>query len=240
MLLLPLMDATYLEEKATTEQLLAFSHSVRQSPILPAGICVYPQHLSLLRSELRDLPLAWSAAINFPSGTLTDAQIKEQIKQARNLGATELDIVMPYSAFLKEKNMIAVSDFIAMCREQMGNTILLKLILETGEIQDPKMIYELSYLCCEQRVDFIKTSTGKVIEGATLVATANILQAIKEFAAHKQHRVGLKVSGGLKSQAQALEYYEQVKLMLGVDWLTPKLFRIGASHLFKTIAFPEA
>lgn len=238
MLLLPLMDVTCLEEKATTEQLSAFSHCVRQSPVLPAGVCVLPQHFNLLRKELGDLPLAWSTVINFPSGTLTDTSVKAQIKHAQALGATELDIVMPYRTFLKEKDMIAVSNFIAMCREQMGDKILLKLILETGEIQDPNAIYDLSYLSCEQGVDFIKTSTGKVIEGATLVATANILQAIKDFVTHNQHQVGLKVSGGLKTKAQALEYYEQVKLMLGVDWLTPKLFRIGASHLFKTIAFP--
>ncbi|HRE31527.1 MAG TPA: hypothetical protein PLD88_06070, partial [Candidatus Berkiella sp.] len=99
-----MMDATYLDEKATLEQLLAFSHDVRQSPILPAGVCVYPQYLSLLRKELGDLPLAWSAVINFPSGTLTDVRIKEQIKQARELGATELDVVMPYITFLKDKN----------------------------------------------------------------------------------------------------------------------------------------
>ncbi|HRE31528.1 MAG TPA: deoxyribose-phosphate aldolase, partial [Candidatus Berkiella sp.] len=98
----------------------------------------------------------------------------------------------------------------------MGDTILLKLILETGEIQDPKVIYDLSYLSCEQGVDFIKTSTGKVLKGTTLEATANILQAIKDFVAHKRHRVGLKVSGGLKTQAQALQYYEQVNLILGV------------------------
>ncbi|MGE3320374.1 MAG: deoxyribose-phosphate aldolase [Candidatus Berkiella sp.] len=238
MTLLSFLDVTCLEEQVTETELATLCDLIRQAPTLPAAICVYPQHLQWVKTRLSDLELAFTTVINFPQGTSTIEAVKTQIQDALQLGATELDIVLPYDAFLDTMDLALVKDFITACCNEINGKSLFKLILETGEIEDRIAIYEVSLVACEAGVDFIKTSTGKVPVGATLEATGAILQAINDFKKHRQ--VGLKVSGGIRTPSQAQAFYDQIETKLGRGWLTPKLFRIGASQLFKTIAFAKA
>lgn len=230
--LLPFLDVTCLEEQVTQTELSALCEQVRKAPEIPAAICVYPQHLPFVKSQLSDLPIGFTTVINFPHGMGSIEAVKKEIDFALSAGATELDIVMPYEAFLDDQELSDVQFFVESCKQQINGKALFKLILETGEIEDRVAIYELSLIACESGVDFIKTSTGKVEVGATLEATSAILQAIKHF---EERPVGLKVSGGIRTLEQANAFCEQVAAKLGQQWLTPSLFRIGASQLFKTI-----
>lgn len=239
MQLLNFLDVTCLEEQVTQTELISLCDLIRQSPQLPAAICVYPQHLAFVKSQLSDLALAFATVVNFPYGKSQIETVKREIHEALKLGATELDIVMPYEAFLDTMDLTLVKDFITVCRKEINGRALFKLILETGEIEDRVAIYELSLVACEAGVDFIKTSTGKVPCGATLEASSAILKAIKDFNQQQRRLVGLKVSGGVRTAAQANAFYDQVKTNMGESWLTPKLFRIGASQLFKAIAFAQ-
>lgn len=232
MQLLPFLDVTCLEEQVTQSELAELCDQVRKAPIKPAAICVYPQHLPFVKSQLSEQPLGFATVINFPHGMGSIETVKAEIDVALSLGATELDIVMPYEAFLDDQELADVQVFVESCKQQINGRAIFKLILETGEIEDRVAIYELSLIACEGGVDFIKTSTGKGEVGATLEATGAILQAIKNF---QERQVGLKVSGGVRTLEQANAFYEQVEAKLGQPWLTPKLFRIGASQLFKTI-----
>lgn len=233
MSLLPFLDVTCLEEQVTQSELSELCQQVRQASVTPAAICVYPQHLPFVKSQLADLPIGFATVINFPHGMGSIDAVKAEIDFALSVGATELDIVMPYEAFLDDQELSDVQVFVESCKHHINERSLFKLILETGEIEDRVAIYELSLIACEGGVDFIKTSTGKVEVGATLEATGAILQAIKNY---NERPVGLKISGGVRTPEQANAFYEQVEAKLGKTWLTPQLFRIGASQLFKAIA----
>ena len=229
------LDVTCLDEQVTEAELDSLCQLIHDAHELPAAICVYPKHLSFVKQRLHSLPIGYATVINFPNGTLSFESIALEIKKALDLGATELDIVFPYTAYLQNKDLAEVRRYITRCRQHMGEQTVFKLILETGAIEDGAVIYTLSHTACETGVDYIKTSTGKVATGATLDATDSILRAIQYHAENHQRKVGLKVSGGIKTRDQALAFYQQVEGIVGESWLTPQLFRIGASQLFKTI-----
>jgi deoxyribose-phosphate aldolase len=235
------LDVTCLDSEAKEDDLRALCQLIQQAPSLPAAICVYPMHVAFVKNALQDLPLGFATVINFPSGTLPLEYIILQITEVLQKGATELDIVFPYAAFLQDNDLAKAKHFITSCRQHMGEQTVFKLILETGAIEDLDAIYDLSKLGCEAGVDFIKTSTGKIAKGATLEATASILRAILDYQMQHKRPVGLKVSGGIKTLEQAELFYQQVTDALSEKGrMTPQLFRIGASQLFKTIAFAKA
>ena len=238
--MLRFLDVTCLEEQVTDTELDSLCQLIHEAHELPAAVCVYPKHLSFVKKSLHNTPIGYATVLNFPHGTLPLSTLSFDIKEALALGATELDIVLPYTAYLQNNDLREVRGFITHCRQRMGEETIFKLILETGVIEDGAMIYNLSQTACEAGVDFIKTSTGKVATGATLDATGSILRAIQYHAENNQRRVGLKVSGGIKTQEKALAFYQQVEEMVGKKWLTPQLFRIGASQLFKTIISAKA
>lgn len=238
--LLNFLDVTCLEEQVTEAELISLCELIRQSPQRPAAICVYPEHVGLVKTQLSDLGLAFATVINFPQGSSQIAAVKTQIQQALASGANELDIVMPYEAFLESLDLSLIEAFVTECRHEINGKAIFKLILETGEIEDRVAIYEVCLVACENGVDFIKTSTGKVPVGATLEASSAILQAIKDFNKQKHRQVGIKIAGGIRTVPQAQAFYDQLEKVLGAPWLTPTLFRIGASQLFKAIAFEKA
>lgn len=229
--LLPFLDATYLEDKTHLPDLMRLCDAIKIAPALPAGICVFSRCLTLVKETLKNIPLAFISVINFPKGESSFSQIQSEIKEALSKGATELDIVVPYQSYL-QGDRAQMKDFMAFCRRNTPATVKLKWILETGEIKNPQDIYHLSLLACENGADFIKTSTGKVKNGTSLEATACMLQAIKDYFERTQIRVGLKVSGGVRTLPQAMLYVQQVKTMQSEDELNPQHFRIGASQLF--------
>lgn len=205
-------------------------------PTLPsvAAICVYPAMIPHAREALMgsSVELA-SVATAFPSGqTPLDTRILE-VKQCVDAGATEIDMVINRGAYLSGRYQ-EVADEIHAFKEACGQAHL-KVILETGELGTLDRVRHASDLAILSGADFIKTSTGKITQAANMEVTLVMLEAIRDYYWHTGIRIGMKPAGGIKTAKQACQYLVMLKETLGKEWLTPKLFRFGASSLANDI-----
>ena len=195
-----------------------------------AAICVYPNLVATVHEALTDgqVKIA-SVAGGFPSSqTFIEVKIAE-VALAIADGADEIDIVLNAGDFLE-------GDYDNLTQEieeikQACKDVTLKVILETGLLKTAENIQKASILAMYSGADFIKTSTGKVYSGATPEAFYAICETIKTYNELHQKKIGVKVSGGVRSVEDALKYYTLVKEILGEEWLDSSLFRIGASGL---------
>lgn len=191
-----------------------------------AAVCLWPQFVSRARAALRGSSVRLATVANFPAGGEDIDRVTEDVEEALSDGAQEIDLVMPYQAFLRGDAAIA-HDLIAAVRDVVDQGRSLKVILETGALGQPERI-AASRLAIEAGADFLKTSTGKNAVSATLDAAEAMLSAV--CAAGRP--VGLKVSGGIRTLADVAAYLDLAELMMGPGWATPKTFRIGASGLY--------
>lgn len=228
--IIPLLDLTSLNEtdkETTIKQLCARAFT----PIgNVAAICIYPQFISIAQQALFRGNTQIATVANFPEGSNDLADTTLTIEDAINDGAHEIDVVMPYQAYLKGDHTF-VESFIRQCKEACGTTVILKVILETGALSDVKTIYNASRLVIENGADFIKTSTGKINIGATLTAATVMLQAIKD----SNCSVGFKAAGGVRTIEDAAGYLHLAETIMGKEWITPQHFRIGASTLLEKL-----
>jgi deoxyribose-phosphate aldolase len=148
---------------------------------------------------------------------------------ARSEGADEIDMVIDRGAFLAG-DYAKVSDEIAAVKEAAGGAHL-KVILETGELQTLDNVRFASELVMRAGADFIKTSTGKITPAATLPVTLVMLEAIRDYFYETGIRIGMKPAGGIRTAKESLAWLAMLKETLGEDWMTPELFRFGASSL---------
>ncbi|MFI3328829.1 MAG: deoxyribose-phosphate aldolase [Rikenellaceae bacterium] len=199
-----------------------------------ASICVHPPFVECVGLEIDGTPMRiTSVAGGFPASQ-TFVEVKAlEIAMAVESGADEIDIVIPVGKCLEGQFEEAESE-VKLLRKECGDAVL-KVILETGELQDPQIIFDASMASMRAGADFIKTSTGKVPVSATPEAVVAMCYAIKEYASSTGLQVGIKVAGGVKTATDAALYYTIVEQILGVQWLTPALFRIGASAAANTI-----
>jgi len=198
-----------------------------------AAICVYPNFVQTVKETLTaDVRIA-AVAAGFPSSqTFIEVKIAE-VSLAVADGADEIDIVLNVGDFFEgnyEDLSVEIEEIKEACREAK-----LKVILETGLLKTAENIKKAAILSIYSGADFLKTSTGKVYPGASPEAAYVICQAIKEYYQLHIKKVGIKVSGGVRTVEDALNYYTIVKETLGKEWLTPGLFRIGASSLSQNI-----
>lgn len=204
----------------------------RNLPPIPsvAAVCVYPSMVPTAVAALRgtNIQIA-SVATAFPSGQ-APLEIKiEDTRFAVEQGATEIDMVINRGAFLSGRYQ-DVFDEIVQIKRACGNAHL-KVILETGELGSLDRVRLASDLAIEAGADFIKTSTGKVTPAATLPVTLVMLQAIADHYRRTGVKIGMKPAGGIRTSKQAIQYLCMVKETLGAEWLTPDMFRFGASAL---------
>lgn len=195
-----------------------------------AGICVFPRFVATVKKNLsvEEVNIV-SVAGSFPSSqTFLENKIDE-CKRVMDKGADEIDIVISLGEFLAG-NYQLVADEIRAIKETIGCTHL-KVILETGVINDPGLIYTASMTAMEAGADFIKTSTGKAAVSASPEAAWVMCSAIKDYYEQTKKEVGFKPAGGISTKNDALLYYSIVEHILGRSWLVPDLFRIGASRL---------
>ena len=197
----------------------------------PAAVCVWPRFVPLCRDLLTDSGVRIACVTNFPAGAPDVATAADETREAVALGADEIDVVLPYMAWLAGERQLAV-DLVAACREVCGEAVLLKVILETEALNTPDKIRAASEGAIAGGADFIKTSTGKIDVSATPEAAAAMLQVIRSA----DRPVGLKVAGGIRTVAGAGAYMAQADAMMGAGWLSPSTFRIGASGLLNDIA----
>lgn len=199
-----------------------------------AAICVYPNMIKFAKEELTGsgVKIA-SVSTSFPSGQVPMKIKLEETREAINLGADEIDMVISRGEFLSgnyEYIFNEVKEIKAACS---GRT--LKVILETGELETYDNVRRASLIAMLAGADFIKTSTGKVQPAATLPVTLVMLDAIKDFYYSTGKKIGMKPAGGIRTTKDALQYLSLVKETLGDDWLTPDLFRLGASTLLNDL-----
>lgn len=231
------MDLTTLEGKDSegrVRSLCAKAVSPRPGwPGVPsvAAVCVYPNLVPIAKDALKGTGVkVASVATAFPSG-LAGREVRiADTEQALAGGADEIDMVIDRGAFLEGREAY-VADDIAAIKRVCGDRAKLKVILETGELGSYANIRRASDLALEAGADIIKTSTGKAGTNATFPTALLMCEAIRDFTRSTGQVRGLKVAGGVRTTKQALTYLVIVNETLGAGWLTPELFRIGASSL---------
>jgi len=199
-----------------------------------AAVCVYPDLVAHARAALGDAPVGVaSVATAFPSGRASMAIKLLDVAEAVSAGATEIDMVIDRGAFLSGR-LGQVYDEIVAVKSACGSAHL-KVILETGELVTYDNIRRASWLAMLAGADFIKTSTGKVGVNATLPTALVMLEAVRDYAELSGVLVGVKVAGGIRTTKDALKYLVLVNETVGSTWLTPDLFRFGASSLLNDL-----
>lgn len=235
-----MMDLTTLEGKDTEGKVRALcAKGMRPEPSDPsipsvAAICIYPSLVAVAKRALKGggVKVA-SVATGFPSGqTFTDIKLTET-RLAVEAGADEIDMVIDRGAFL-QGDYATVYDEIVAVKAACGEAHL-KVILETADLETFDNIRRASILAMAAGADFIKTSTGKVTPAASLPGTLVMLEAIRDFHRRTGRMVGMKPAGGIRVAKEAIQYLVVLYETLGPRWMTPDLFRFGASSLLNDV-----
>jgi len=227
------IDLTSLNTTDTREEIWNFTETVNDFEGSSdvdnvAAICVFPNFVETVKEALTANVNIAAVAGGFPSSQFTEVKIAETGLAVAS-GADEIDIVLNLGYFLEENYEDVceeIDEIKNACREAK-----LKVILETGALKSAKNIMKASILALYSGADFIKTSTGKVYEGATLEAAYVMCTAIKEYNQKTGNKAGFKASGGISTTEDAVKYYTIVKELLGDEYLNKEYFRIGASKL---------
>ena len=199
-----------------------------------AAVCVYPDLVAHARRVLGDSSVAVAAvATSFPSGRASLKVKLLDVAEAIDAGADEIDMVIDRGAFLSGR-IGQVFDEVVAVREACG-VARLKVILETGELVTYDNVRRASWIAMLGGADFIKTSTGKVAVSATTPTALVMLEAVRDFAETTGRVVGVKVAGGIRTSKDAIRYLVLVNETVGATWLSPSLFRFGASSLLNDL-----
>ena len=231
------IELTTLKTTDSDTSVLAFTERVNdfdnEYPDLPhvATICVYPCFAKTVSESLE----VDGVEIACVSGSFPSSQARIEVKVAETAlavadGATEIDIVLPVGKFLSG-DYEGVCDDIAEMKAACGESVPMKVILETGALKTASNIKKASILSMYAGADYIKTSTGKMEPAATPEAAYVMCQAIKEYYDDTGIQIGFKPAGGINSVMDAIIYYTIVKEVLGEKWLTNKWLRLGTSRL---------
>ncbi|MFM9014874.1 MAG: deoxyribose-phosphate aldolase [Candidatus Nanopelagicus sp.] len=239
-----MVDLTTLEGADTPGKVKALcAKAVRPDPTDPTvpsvgAICVYNDMVKVARSELdliggKHIPVA-AVSTAFPSGRASISVKKQDTIDALNAGATEIDMVIDRGAFLAGK-ISQVFEEIKIIKEICGSKAHLKVIFETGELVTYDNVRKASFIAMLAGADFIKTSTGKVVPAATAPVVLVMLEAVRDYFALTGSKIGVKPAGGIRTTKDAIKQLVLVNETAGPDWLTPSLFRIGASALLNDL-----
>ena len=239
-LAISMIDLTTLEGSDTAGKVRTLCAKAKQSDAndltVPAvaAVCVYGDMARIAKAELTNTNIKVAAvATAFPSGR---ASLKVKIldtQEAVANGADEIDMVIDRGAFLSGRYLDVFNEITAI--KQACGDAHLKVILETGELKTYDFVKRASWLAMLAGADFIKTSTGKIQPAATLPVTLVMLQSIRDFEALTNLKIGMKPAGGIRTTKDALKYLVLVNETLGESWLTPNLFRLGASSLLNDL-----
>ena len=235
-----MMDLTTLEGIDTPGK-IAFLCRKAMQPLDPryevpacAAVCVYPNLVRFAKKFLGNSGVkVASVATAFPSGQMPLRSKLSEVRAAVQDGADDVDMVIDRAAFLAG-DYGHVFDEIAATKEACGEAHL-KVILETGELQTYDNVRLASEIAIHAGANFIKTSTGKISPAATMPVTLVMLETIRDYFYEAGIRIGMKPAGGIRTAKQALAYLVMLKETLGDDWLTPDLFRFGASTLVNDV-----
>lgn len=231
--LIGLIDLTSLNDNDTELVIETLCQKATTALGNVAAVCIYPQFIKRAKACLQNTAIPVATVTNFPLGNTKLSDVLIEIEAAIIDGADEIDLVIPYHDYLennKQSTIMLVKAAKAVCGKKY-----LKVILETGALVDKQIIYDISCRVLEADADFIKTSTGKIETGATITAAEQMLRAIQSV----NPQAGLKVSGGVKTPAQAQAYLDLAQEKMGSAWCTAQHFRIGASSLLDALLKEE-
>ncbi|HAT1819869.1 TPA: deoxyribose-phosphate aldolase [Legionella pneumophila] len=221
------IDLTFLETDASSEALYQLQNQACQNDV--AAICVLPKHLHAFKPDAK---IKLATVINFPQGNDDLLASLADIDNAIQLGANEIDYVIPYQHYLRGNKQKALNHCDVIIQTCKKHQLTLKIILETGAFPDMESIYQLSSEIIALGGHFLKTSTGKIPQGASLAAVFAMACAVKDSSYASS--CGIKVSGGIKTPLQAQQYAQLAELLMDKaihkDW-----FRIGASTLLEKL-----
>ncbi len=229
-LALQLMDLTSLNESDTPETIVALCKQAKTEAGHPAAVCVYPQFVPIAKKTLAELGLnemTVATVTNFPAGGDDVEKAVAETRAAVSDGADEVDVVYPYRALMAGNEPVG-SELVRRCKAACDDKALLKVIIETGELKDAGLIRKASDICIDAGADFIKTSTGKVKENATLASARIMLEAIRDSG---KKNVGFKPAGGIRTAEEAAAHLELAEQILGAGWIDRNHYRFGASSL---------
>ena len=239
-----MVDLTTLEGADTPGKVQALcTKAVRPDPTdssVPSvgAVCVYNDMVAVARKHLDLIGGAHvgvaAVSTSFPSGRASMPVKLQDTRDALDAGASEIDMVIDRGAFLSG-DYIGVFNEIVQIRELCGTRAHLKVIFETGELVTYDNVRKASFLAMAAGADFIKTSTGKVAPAATAPVVLVMLEAVRDFYQMTQTRIGVKPAGGIRNTKDAIKQLVLVNEVAGPEWLTPSLFRIGASALLNDL-----
>jgi deoxyribose-phosphate aldolase len=235
-----MVDLTTLEGADTPGKVRALCAKGREpdpgDPTCPqvAAICIYPDRVAGAKAALAGTNIkVASVATAFPSGRAALSVKLADVRTAVDAGADEIDMVIDRGAFLAGHYEQVLDEIVAV-KEACG-TAHLKVIFETGELATLDNVRRVSWLAMIAGADFIKTSTGKVVPAATPPVVLVMLDAVRDFHELTGREVGVKPAGGMRTAKEAVRYLVMVHEEAGARWLTPNLFRFGASSLLNDI-----
>ena len=235
-----MVDLTTLEGADTPGKVRALCAKGREpdpgDPSCPqvAAICIYPDRVAIAKTALAGSTVkVASVATAFPSGRAALSVKLADVRTAVDAGADEIDMVIDRGAFLAGHYEQVLDEIVAV-KEACG-TAHLKVIFETGELATLDNVRRVSWLAMIAGADFIKTSTGKVVPAATPPVVLVMLQAVRDFHELTGREVGVKPAGGMRTAKEAVRYLVMVHEEAGARWLSPNLFRFGASSLLNDI-----
>lgn len=231
---LKLMDLTTLNDDDTDAKVIELCKNAKTPVGNTAAICIYPRFIPVAKKQLREqgTPEVRIATVtNFPHGN-DDIEIAvAETKAAVAYGADEVDVVFPYRALMAGNEEVGF-ELVKQCKEACGD-ILLKVIIETGELKTEELIKKASELSIKAGADFIKTSTGKVPVNATPEYAEIMLNVIKEMDVAKT--VGFKPAGGVRTAEDAQQYLDMADRIHGAEWADNMHYRFGASSLLANL-----
>lgn len=225
-----LLDLTSLNDDDTEKSVAALCKRA-VTPVGPvAAVCVWPRFVKPARKALKGSGVRVATVINFPLGEDDGATVAADTRSALKAGADEIDVVLPYRAFIEGARTLP-HKVLQACREACGEGVVMKVILESGAFPDPDLLGWAGRDAIAAGADFLKTSTGKTTPAATLEAAALLLHTIGQAG----RPVGFKASGGIRDAAAAVSYLHLADALMGKGWAKPKTFRFGASGLLDSL-----
>ncbi|MTH45014.1 deoxyribose-phosphate aldolase [Escherichia alba] len=233
---LKLMDLTTLNEDDTEEKVIALCRQAKTPVGNTAAICIYPRFIPAARKALAEQgtpEIRIATVTNFPHGNDDIAAALAETRAAIALGADEVDVVFPYRALMAGNEQVGF-DLVKACKEVCAAAnVLLKVIIETGELKEESLIRKASEIAIRAGADFIKTSTGKVPVNATPESARIMLETIRDMGVEKT--VGFKPAGGVRSAEDAQTFLAIADALFGAEWADARHYRFGASSLLASL-----
>lgn len=227
---LPLIDLTLLGDADTREAVEALCDAAHTPHGNVAAVCVWPEFVETAIARLDGTGIDVAAVSNFPDGSLDVTRAVDESKAIVASGGREVDVVFPWRALVEGRTGVG-ADLVTRVRDALPDSVVLKVILETGEIHDPALIKQAALEAIEGGADFLKTSTGK----SPTSATPEAARVLFETAMAAPRPVGVKISGGVRSVDDAKVYLDLADEHFGRDRVESSSMRIGASSLLDDV-----